>query len=293
MINSGELEQAIHRDIGKRGLETLFPIVCGSLQRSASLIQRCNSIAILTGFNIPPQETDGPPGAIALARALSFLGKRAIFVADDYCHDVLAAGIKASDQCYLNSASFPIEVFHKEVNDPEKARMKSEALCRKYNVDCMISIEHVGPSYSDGRLYRMNGLDTTANEGYSYVFFETLDKINIPKVAIADGGNELGCAKILDSLLDSSICKIPNIDKIACRTSCDELILAGVSNWGGYALSLLISQTKEILCVDAERSILKAIVDAGAVDPRNGSAMFVDGLAFDPIHADVIAALLK
>ena len=291
IVDSVKLEHIIQQDIGNRGLGGLFPLVCNSLEKSTNLIRNSNSIAILTGFNIPPQETDGPSGAIALARALSFLGKRVIFVVDDFCHSILAAGIKASDGSYLSSASFPIEVFPKESNSIEEAQMKSMVICEKYNLECIISIEHVGPSHLDGRLYRMNGCDTTDNQGHSYIFFESLDKLK--RIAIGDGGNELGCGKILASFLDKSICNIPHIEKIACRSTCDEFILSGVSNWGGYALALLLACTKDILSVEGERNILRAIVDAGAIDPHKGQVMFVDRLPFDPIHANVISELLK
>src|SRR6185437_8417948 len=47
--------------------------------------------------------------------------------------------------------------------------------------------------------------------------------------AIGDGGNEIGIGKLPAGLIGRTV---PNGDRIACITSCDDLIVAGVSNWG-------------------------------------------------------------
>lgn len=51
---------------------------------------------------------------------------------------------------------------------------------------------------------------------------------------LGDGGNELGMGKVFQKILDSSI---PNKQEIACIVPTNHLIIASVSNWGGYALA--------------------------------------------------------
>ncbi|MDD4504441.1 MAG: DUF4392 domain-containing protein, partial [Clostridiaceae bacterium] len=63
----------------------------------------------------------------------------------------------------------------------------------------------------------------------------------------------------------------------------DFLILAGVSNWGGHALSAALSILTGIMLLhDAktEEKLLNSIVEAGAVDGvTKKRAMTVDGLS--------------
>jgi len=53
-------------------------------------------------------------------------------------------------------------------------------------------------------------------------------------IGIGDGGNEVGMGKVYGKVLSS---KIANAQEIACVVPTDHLIIASVSNWGGYALS--------------------------------------------------------
>ena len=54
-------------------------------------------------------------------------------------------------------------------------------------------------------------------------------------IGIGDGGNEVGMGKIFEHIVTSP--NIPNAAQIACTVSADFLIVASVSNWGGYALA--------------------------------------------------------
>ena len=53
-------------------------------------------------------------------------------------------------------------------------------------------------------------------------------------IGIGDGGNEIGMGKIPHETI---VANIPNGDLIHCRVPTDHLIVAGVSNWGAYALA--------------------------------------------------------
>ena len=66
-----------------------------------------------------------------------------------------------------------------------------------------------------------------------FFLFVALATSLIGTIGIGDGGNEIGMGKVLDSVKEH----IPYGEKIACRIGADQLITAGVSNWGGYALA--------------------------------------------------------
>jgi hypothetical protein len=135
----------------------------------------------------------------------------------------------------------------------------------------------------------MSGKDCTEENGNLYVVWESLDA-RIFKVSIGDGGNELGCGKIAASFVKS---EIPRIDQILCRSSCDALILAGVSNWGAYALAFGVApeRFRDLVTVEGERCILQTLVGNGAVDPKLGSELAVDGMLFSAQHTELLNSL--
>ncbi len=104
------------------------------------------------------------------------------------------------------------------------------------------------------------------------------------RIAVGDGGNELGMGKLPRRLISESI---RHGETIACRVSCDELIVSGVSNWGAEALLVALSlidsdrsnQLLARLSQKRQADILRATVEVGgAVDGVLGrSAQSVDG----------------
>ena len=99
-----ELKVIMQRDVNNRGLGTVpennlltacqedFAAACHSLATTTPL-----NVGIITGFWIPSAgaaETDGPLGALFLARVLHELGAEVILMAEDWCADALRVGLK-------------------------------------------------------------------------------------------------------------------------------------------------------------------------------------------------------
>jgi len=91
-------------------------------------------------------------------------------------------------------------------------------------------------------------------------------------IAIGDGGNEIGMGAISRSLIAEHV---EHGETIACVTAARHLIVAGVSNWGAYALIGALAALREdwrgtlLACLDetVDRAVLEATVDYGpAVD---------------------------
>jgi hypothetical protein len=82
---------------------------------------------------------------------------------------------------------------------------------------------------------------------------------------------------------------IPNGARIACRVPADHLVVAGVSNWGAYALSaglaLVLGRRlpRELFDPRRERELLRVMVEQGPlVDGVTARpALSVDGLPFE------------
>ncbi len=154
-----------------------------------------------------------------------------------------------------------------------------------------VALERLGPA-SDGKNYTMRGRDVTR-------FTRCSDRCNglypqRPKdtfadgvtIGIGDGGNEIGMGKIPHETI---VKNIPNGDLIHCRVPTDHLIVAGVSNWGAYALAAGVYVLRgvkppaDLFDPDREREILEVMVREGPlVDGVTGKqTATVDGLTWD------------
>ncbi|MFQ5878720.1 MAG: glutamate cyclase domain-containing protein, partial [Dehalococcoidia bacterium] len=91
----GSIEDVI-LDRDRRGMTALRGHLAPEFCREAAqfILERSGTALIGTGFYIlgtDAPETDGPPGAIALGRALGALGYHVVYVSDGYTVPLLAA----------------------------------------------------------------------------------------------------------------------------------------------------------------------------------------------------------
>jgi len=230
------IESIIGTDAGGRGMKAL--IVPNDLHRAAITLTSLpanSSVVILSGFpccvnHSPPTETDGPPGAISIARTALSLGHSVTLVTDE-CNELV---FRAAAEC-LPEIEFEIFPAEKSMTKENEERMKN--LVEK-NCDLLVSCERAGPA-KDGICYTMRGIDMNA-KGLIAPIHKIVDmarelRPEVKYIAIGDGGNEMGMGKVIDKIRESD--KIKDGDKIGAVTVCDFLIAASVSNWGGYALS--------------------------------------------------------
>jgi hypothetical protein len=68
-----------------------------------------------------------------------------------------------------------------------------------------------------------------------------------------DGGNEVGMGKVYDTIVASKV--INNAATIGCVVPTDTLLVASVSNWGGYALAAAV--VVQACCADTNRLFSK------------------------------------
>ena len=221
----------------------------GYLLRAAQWISACTGrVYILTGFPIGDSfETDGPAGAMALYRLCQDLGSDPVILSDKQ----VVAALHEDFNC--------LPLPDGTVDD---ARAAADALYRSQPPALLIIIERPG-SAADGRCYNMAGIDITARcvgaEPY-------LVQANCPTIAIGDGGNELGMGNVLNSLSKFNI--QPSV------STCDELVIADVSNWAAYALCAVTRWLSDPEG-GAEHRIqedLEYLVARGAVDGVTGES---------------------
>jgi hypothetical protein len=169
------------------------------------------------------------------------------------------------------------------------------AAWRAAGVTHAVAIERCGLS-PDGRPRNMRGADVSPWTAPLDDLYTAGDWV---RLGVGDGGNEIGMGKLPAGLIARTV---PNGEKIACITSCDHLVVAGVSNWGAYGLMAALAVVHKgwspvlarFLTAERDLAITKAIVEkAGAVDgvtARNEPT--VDGFPA-AVHAEVIEGLRR
>ncbi len=231
---------AVQTDPGHRGLardphDNLFTATAGDFQAACRSIaeQVEPSINIDTGFYIPTGtppafETDGPLGAILLFRALTHcLPDAEVGVGSmPACMDAIQLGVAAVGVRFVRND------FVDEYVGPVAHLVSGRERDREATHD--IAVEVVGRA-ADGKYYSMRGRDSSLHAWP--VDDDYLQDTNIRErrtIGIGDGGNEIGMGKVSHATV---VKNIPNGDLVHCRVPTDHLIVAGVSNWGAYALA--------------------------------------------------------
>lgn len=266
------IESLSRRDPGGRGLAAhaephlLLP--------AARELLRGERVVIVTGFCIRATlsgETDGPPGALALANALRQLGKEVVLLTDDFSAPLLAAG---SD---IYGSGIPVALLSLP---QEHADATIDALLAGFAPTHAVAIERPGNA-ADGHRYSMRGEILDDLVASADRLFAPPTTREYTTLAIGDGGNELGLGSLREALSE----RIDHGRTIFCATAADHVVPAGISNWGAYALAAalsLVAGKRLIRAPEHERAVLAAMVAAGAVDGcTKQRALSVDGLAWD------------
>lgn len=229
----------------------------GYLLRAARLIQAsAGRVYILTGFPVGDTfETDGPAGAISLYRLCERLGSDPIILSDPAVTTALAAEFRCHTLTDTSAAG---------------ARQSATALFKQAPPALVISIERPGAA-QDGRCYNMAGDTISAHSAYSEAYLELA---NCPTIAMGDGGNEIGMGNLMGAL--------SHFDIHPAVSTCEELVVADVSNWAAYALCLItdwLNGARYCLADDVQAD-LEHLVSQGAVDGVTGHATATeDGFA--------------
>jgi hypothetical protein len=313
-----QFERLIRRDPAKRGLisgeEEHGPLCAGHLGEAAfHLAKHATHVGLVTGFYVPhgqppAAETDGPPGTLMLARALESLGVEVTVLTDELCFPAVKAAACATGFDTESLVVFP--------RDSHSWLPKFFATGRGRNLTHLISVERPGPSHtmeslpqqqrtaepplehfsklvpvaSQNCCHNMRGRPIDEHTAETYRLFDELPehRPEAKTIGIGDGGNEIGMGSIpweeLHRRLDGE-----QAARIPCRIATDWTIVAGVSNWGAYALAAAVllarNQVDFLKDWDADRelSIITQMVKHGpAVDGITARAEpTVDGLPFE------------
>jgi hypothetical protein len=258
------IERLIHVDVG-RNITGLFEAARGGLWSAASSLAATRSpkVGLITGFFVPQgsppaAETDGPLGTTLLAKGLNAVGIPCRLATDEPCRSACAAALAAA-----GVPEVPIDVA--AIGAPLTAPIET---WRRAGVTHAVSIERCGRS-ADGMPRNMRGEDIGS---YTAPLDELFTAGPWQTIAVGDGGNEIGMGAISAALIARHVA---HGQTIACVTPASHLIVAGVSNWGAYALIGALAAVREdwramtLACLNEtlDRAVLEAMIEHGpAVD---------------------------
>ncbi len=216
---------------------------------------RNKTALITTGFFIlsaKAPETDGPPGAIALARALRQLDFEIIYVSDRYGIPLLTFdGVR------------PKQVIEFPISDHAVSRDFARGVLADVKPDVLIAVERCGFTAGNRHL-NMAGRDISDfTAKIDYLFLGQANTLGI-----GDGGNEIGLGRFT-----RQIKSLPDLPGDPAVTPTRKTIISSVSNWGAYGLITALSHLsrRDLLpSVEWAHELLTELVARGAVDGITG-----------------------
>ncbi|NWR14453.1 GLUCM protein, partial [Emberiza fucata] len=312
------LETLIGIDPGERGI--------GHLQRQGELLRAClalsqaGSVLVTTGFpthygHQPPEENDGPPGALAIAAMLQALEKQVAIVTDHRAMELNKKIIEEAVQLGILKKPIPLLSYQRESANSALTFLCENGNPRRPRFDHLIAIERAGMA-ADGNYYNARKVNIKhLVDPIDELFLAAQTIPGITTTGVGDGGNELGMGKVKDAVKKH----IKNGDVIACDVEADFTVVAGVSNWGGYAIACALHVLRccdthgrylrralgclrapsqrpwlpALPSVPKEEKLLKTLVQLGVRSGKTASLeMEVDGLPFYSTHSLMIEKLL-
>src|ERR1700732_5014600 len=216
----------------KDDIQRMTQLMKGNLQKAAESILNTPDahVGIVTGFFIqhatpPSPETDGLIGMGHLAAGLASAGVPVTVITDAPCAKAVWAVVDAVPE------QIDLEVVATNERSVYRLRKSLESADRP--ITHLIAIERVSPA-ADGKPHREHGWDMSRGAAPLHLLFDDPTwRRRWTTIGIGGGGNEIGMGSLPPDVVETVI---PNGNVIAATTPADYLIVAGVSNWGGYGL---------------------------------------------------------
>jgi hypothetical protein len=270
-------------------------------------VRRGDNVFIVTGAGsgalIPQGENDGPVGAAVIARAVFLgLGATPIFVCESHHVDPIVAASEAAGvpirslevtlKSRVAGAVIPAPTKEEEVG-PWAAKLYNEL-----QPTALVSIERLGPNRL-GVIHGATGIAGWLPQVDLAPLFTEAASRSVFSIGIGDVGNEIGYGRIQDTVKKvqpyGEKCQCPCGAGMATVISTDVLVVASVSNWGGYgieaALSLLLNRPDLPHSPAMAETILKRCTEAGGIEAIHCTQTFsCDGIAGES-HVSIVQIL--
>jgi hypothetical protein len=231
---------------------------------------------------MPAGETDGPPGAVALALAIhAATGAVPILLTENEFVENLSAtalagglGLRAPEIALRT----PFTAAVLTLTDQDGAEAEAVQHLDRFGPTVVIAIEKIGPNAA-GIAHMASGKPAATKRARAEYLFDLAAERGIPTIGIGDNGNEIGFGRIEEAVKRWK----PAGEALATRVHTDVLIPANVSNWGAYgvaaAMAVMLERPEILHDAEIERRMLEACVAAQGVDGSTGRHILaVDGM---------------
>lgn len=270
------------------------PVSMVAAERLRAAVKPGDAVLILTGAGYPPTlpegESDGPPGAVSLARALyRGLGAVPVFVSEE-CH--VAPIVAASEAAHLMVRDFRHArdrhlgaALKTAPTDQTLVSGWVSALFDEVRPAAIVSAERLGPG-AGGVVHNATGQRWSGPD--REIEFDVVDiseivtrgrESGLLTIGIGDHGNEIG----FDSIRAAVEEVMPHGARLCTTVGTDIVLPVMMSNWGCYgieaALAFLMERPDLMHGPADEECIVKACLAAGGLEAMFCSTEFsVDGL---------------
>jgi hypothetical protein len=272
----------IHRLYAAARPEGAKPLTLAMAEGIVTNVHAGGTVFILTGAGGPPVlprgEVDGLLGAAALARSMILtLGANVAILTEERTELPLAAVCRAAGLNFRRAEDEPTTNSVLFVPMPLRAdecEAQAGELLDTYAPSAVIAIEKLSPN-KYGIIHGSTGLSYDATHAKPQFLFDEARTRGILTAGIGDGGNEVGFGSVAEEIADiiptGRVCQCPCGGGNIARVEVDHLVVAAISNWGGYGvaamLAFLTSSPAGGLIDEADiERMLRACVDNGAYD---------------------------
>lgn len=229
-----------------RAAQPVGPLCLTAAQELRRRVQPGDPVIVATGLPTHPWfsgEQDGPVGAATLARALLLgLAARPVILTEGIHVDMCRAAVRAAglyarglDDALRLPTTAAVLAFP---TDPADAESEAARLIDRVRPKAMIAIERPGAN-EYGHYHGAKGARLTDHCAKVDVAFAQGKNAGVYTIGIGDGGNELGCATIRDTIVATvpyaAKCKCPCGGSVVPTFVPDLLVIAAISNWAPMA----------------------------------------------------------
>lgn len=236
---------------------------------------------ILVGWKAPYRlngETDGPLGAVIIARAIAKACKALpVLLAEDEIANALIplcriAGLNVLDLETAKITEHSVYIKGMPIGEKE-SKEASESIFKELNPSCIFSVERPGRNEKGVHHYSRGESCSDGIAYLDYIFEEGWLK-GVLTIGIGDYGNELGLGKIKNAvrkyIKHGSMCVCPCKGGIATYDLAEVTVVSATSNWGAFGIAAALAILKKDLDIfhnrEIEREMLRICVINGIVD---------------------------
>ncbi len=282
------------------------PLCLGAASLLLERVHKGHVVILATGLPTYPWfvgEQDGPVGTATLARALVLaVGARPVIVTDPVNVEICAAALRGAglytrsieDALRLPTTAavlpFPLEW--------SEAAVRSQALLDSLRPAALIAVERPGAN-EHGQYHSAGGKSLTDHCGKVDALFQAAREREILTIGVGDGGNELGCAAIRETVLRA----VPNAARCTCpcggtvipTVPTDLLVASAISNWGAYgieaAMAILLERPEVMHSREIDARVHDLCAAAGANNDGPGLLDVGTDAVPAPLHGHVVDLL--